>query len=107
MADVRELPPAEAMTWRLAFPEWRTVVLSAEALTVNNLDLKRDTATFHLHSGIVCFVAPVQGKVTGAVFVGNGVMSLDAPNQDEKKSLRLLTKEDEFLRSKGNFGTFG
>ncbi len=78
------------------YQQLRNIGLGAEAVTVNNLDLKRDTATFHLHSGTVCFVAPVQGKVTGAVFVGNGVMNLDAPNQDEKKSLRLLTKEDEF-----------
>ena len=91
---------AQTTTARLnadpVYQQLRNIGLGAEALTVNNLDLKRDTATFHLHSGIVCFVAPVQGKVTGAVFVGNGVMNLDAPNQDEKKSLRLLTKEDEF-----------
>ncbi len=78
------------------YQQLRTIGLGGEAVTVNNLDLKRDAATFHLHSGTVCFVAPVQGKVTGAVFVGNGAMNLDAPNQDEKKSLRLLTKEGEF-----------
>lgn len=78
------------------YQQLRNIGLGGEAVTVSNLDLKRDTATFHLHSGIVCFVGPVQGKVTGAVFVGNGGMNLDAPNLDEKKSLRLLTKEDEF-----------
>jgi hypothetical protein len=43
----------------------------------------------------VCFVAPVQGKVTGAVFVGDGNLVLDVP-PSERKMLKLLTKEDEF-----------
>src|SRR5580692_1843025 len=50
----------------------RNLALGGEAVSVSNLDLKRDAGTFHLRSGTVCFVAPVQGKVTGAVFVGDG-----------------------------------
>jgi hypothetical protein len=74
----------------------RNGTLSGEAVTVTNLELKRDAATFHLHSGTVCFVAPVEGKVTGAVFVGEGGLVLDPPQAAERNSLRLLTKEDEF-----------
>jgi hypothetical protein len=70
--------------------------LSGEAVSVRNLELKRDAATFHLHSGTVCFVAPVEGQVTGAVFVGEGGLVLDPPQAEERNSLRLLTKEDEF-----------
>jgi len=47
-------------------------------------------------AGTVCFVAPVQGKVTGAVFVGDGNMILDPRQASERASLKLLTKEDEF-----------
>lgn len=32
----------------------RNLTLSGEAVSVNNLDLKRDAGTFHLHSGTVC-----------------------------------------------------
>jgi hypothetical protein len=63
---------------------------------VKDFDLKRDAATFHF-SGAVCFVAPIQGHVTGAVFVGNGTMSLVPPIPIERSSLKLLTKEDEFV----------
>ncbi|HKW16545.1 MAG TPA: M1 family aminopeptidase [Terriglobales bacterium] len=78
------------------YQQLRNIALSSESVTVSNLDLKRDAATFHLRTGMVCFVAPVQGKVTGAVFVGDGNMVLDPPSLDEAKSLKLLTKENEF-----------
>ena len=73
----------------------RNLTLSGESVSVNNLDLKRDAGTFHLRSGSICFVAPVAGKVTGAVFVGDGNFVLDPPDS-EKKMLKLLTKENEF-----------
>jgi hypothetical protein len=78
------------------YRQLRDVGLSGEALAVNNLTLKRDAATFHLNSGSVCFLAPVQGKVTGAVFVGSGTMILEPPLPMEMSSLKLLTKENEF-----------
>jgi Peptidase family M1 domain len=79
------------------YQQLRNVGLSGEAVTVKDFDLKRDAATFHLHSGVVCFVPPVQGRVTGAVFVGDGNMVLDTPIAIERASLKLLTKEDEFV----------
>jgi hypothetical protein len=78
------------------YQQLRNLTLSGEAVSVTNFDLKRDAGTFHLHSGTVCFVTPVQGKVTGAVFVGEGNFVLDPPQESERKSLKLLTKEDEF-----------
>jgi hypothetical protein len=48
------------------YQQLRNVSLGSEAVTVKNLELKRDAVTFHLQSGTVCFVATVQGKVTGA-----------------------------------------
>lgn len=79
-----------------SYQSLRNGTLGAEAITVSNLDLKRDAGTFHLRSGTVCFVAPVQGKVTGAVFVGDGGFVLDPGIASERASLKLLTKEDEF-----------
>jgi hypothetical protein len=78
------------------YQQLRNLSLGSEAVSVNNFDLKRDAATFHLRSGTVCFVASVQGKVTGAVFVGDGNMILDPRQASERASLKLLTKEDEF-----------
>jgi len=79
------------------YQQLRNIGLGGVAVTVKNLELKRDAASFHMHSGTVCFVAPVQGKVTGAVFVGSGNMVLDPPIPTEKSSLKLLTKQDEFV----------
>jgi len=78
----------------------RNIGLSGEAVSVTNLNFTREAATFHLHSGTVCFLAPVNGKVTGAVFTGDGNFVLDPP-QSERAMLKLLTKEDEFSE---NFG---
>jgi hypothetical protein len=79
-----------------AYQQLRNLTLGGGAVSVTNFNLKRDAGTFHLRSGTVCFVAPVQGKVTGAVFTGDGNFVLDPPLESERKSLKLLTKEDEF-----------
>ena len=81
------------------YQQLRNLTLGGEAVSVSNFDLKRDAGTFHLHSGTVCFVTPVQGKVTGAVFTGDGNFVLDPPPESERQSLKLLTKENEFSES--------
>src|SRR5438045_133975 len=60
---------------------------------VNNLVLKRDAAVFTLRSGEVYFLPPVEGRVTGAVFVGEGEFSLTPPVECERHSLSLFTGE--------------
>lgn len=69
---------------------------------VNNLVLKRDAATFTLKSGEIHFLAPVEGRRTGAVFIGEGVMTLTPPVEHEKRSLALFTDkttlEEEFTQ---------
>jgi hypothetical protein len=66
---------------------------AGEYAAVNNLVLKRDAATFTLRSGEVYFLPPVEGRVTGAVFVGDGEFSLTPPIDCEKHSLSLFTGE--------------
>jgi hypothetical protein len=73
----------------------RNLTLGGEAVSVSNLDLKHDAGTFHLRSGTVCFTTPVQGKVTGAVFMGDGNFVISPP-PSEMGMLKLLTKENEF-----------
>jgi hypothetical protein len=74
----------------------RNLTLGSEAVSLTNFDLKRDAGTFRLNSGTVCFAPPVNGKVTGAVFAGDGLFLLTPPTETERKSLKFLTKEDEF-----------
>jgi hypothetical protein len=78
------------------YQQLRNLSLGGGAVTVSNLDLKRDAGIFHLRSGTICFVSPVQGRITGAVFTGDGSFVLNAPVESERLSLKLLTKGDEF-----------
>jgi len=83
-----------------SLPEYlalRHIALSGEAVGVNNLVLKRDLAVFKFNQGTFHFVAPVAGRITGAVFVGEGTLSLDPESAQERRSLSLLTKDDEFV----------
>src|SRR5215213_2473271 len=60
---------------------------------VNNLKLKRDAANFTLKSGELYFITPVEEKVTAAVFIGDGEMSLTPPTEVEKHSISIFTGE--------------
>jgi hypothetical protein len=93
------IPTARAQSGANSDPNYvalRNIGLGSEAFRVTNFDLKRDAATFRLISGTACFVPPVNGKVTGAVFVGDGAFLFEPPTASERKSLKFLTKEDEF-----------
>ena len=61
--------------------------------TVNNVVLRRDAATFTLKSGELYFAPPVEGRTVGAVFIGEGELTLTPPTDNEKRSLAIFTKE--------------
>jgi hypothetical protein len=63
---------------------------SGDYATVNNLVLKRDAGYFTLKSGAVYFTKPVEGRVTGGVFMGVGEFSLTPPIDVEKKHLEIF-----------------
>ncbi len=68
---------------------------SGEYATVNNLVIKRDTAIFTLLSGEIYFLEPVGGKTNGAVFIGNGEITLTPPVDAEKKMLNFFINSPE------------
>ena len=63
--------------------------------TVTNLVLTRDAAVFTLRSGEVYFGAPVEGRTTVAVFVGDGEMTLVPPTPIEKRSLAIFVDNEQ------------
>jgi hypothetical protein len=97
----RPAPPAVAAGQQPnadpTYQQLRTVGLSGEVAAASNLVLKRDAGTFTFRSGTFHFLAPVNGKVTGAVFLGEGSFSLMPPLEMEKKSLAILTKGQPFV----------
>lgn len=64
----------------------------AESVTVKDFTLVREGATIHFDQGTFNFYSPVEGRVTGAVFTGNGKFELAVKDASEQRSLALLTK---------------
>jgi predicted aconitase with swiveling domain len=68
--------------------------LSGGSAVVSGLALKRDRVNMTF-TGTFYFAAPVEGRVTGAVFIGNGTLRADVPPSDfEKANVRRLLKAD-------------
>ena len=63
---------------------------SGEYATVNNLVLKKDRAVFTLRSGEIYFLKEAQGRRTGAVFIGDGELSIDPGVFSERNSLQYF-----------------
>ncbi len=63
--------------------------------SVNNVVLKREGATFTLKSGEIYFLAPVESRFTGAVFMGDGEFTIVPPTAIEKNSLKIFTATPE------------
>ena len=75
---------------------------SGEYAKVNNLVFKKDAAVFTLKSGEIYFLEEAQGRRTGAVFFGEGNISIDPPVESEKRSLEYFVKsrvlKEEFTK---------
>ena len=71
---------------------------SGAVATVNGLVLKRDAATFKFNSGEIYFLTPVEGRVVGAVFLGDVEMRIVPPTEVEKRSLDSFTGAKLFNR---------
>jgi hypothetical protein len=50
------------------YQQLRGLMPGNDVITVNKLVLRRDAAIFTFRQGSIAFFAPVNGKVTGAVF---------------------------------------
>ena len=61
------------------------------ALSVENLTLQRDAFRFRFQKGVFQFVTPVEGRATGAVFVGEGTWELTPTNAGESRNLASRT----------------
>lgn len=81
-------PPAAAPGGNAVYEQLRHAALGGEAVTLSNYTLRRDGAIFKL-TGTVTFLEPVEGKVTGAVFSGDGVLGVQPPTAVEQRNLRV------------------
>jgi len=77
----------------------QTDEFSGDYAVVNNLQLKRDAANFNLKSGELYFITPVENRVTAAVFIGDGELTLTPPTEVEKNSIKIFTGEGGITES--------
>jgi hypothetical protein len=85
--------PANANAY---YQELRGLLPGGEVITVKDLELKRDEAVFTFKSGSFAFYGEVNGKVTGAVFKGEGHLHISPSNAEERHNLSVLTHSEEF-----------
>jgi len=70
----------------------RGALPAGEGVTVKDFTLEREGGVFHFEQGDFYFYGPVNGQVTGAVFVGKGRFELTLKDLSEQRSLAQLTK---------------
>jgi hypothetical protein len=90
--------PAAMGNTHPVYQELRGLVVGSEAYEVSDLVLTKDAASFTL-TGTLHLLPAVQGKVTGAVFLGQGRMAYTPPLAAERSMLAILTKGEEFAET--------
>jgi len=78
------------------YQQLRNLLPGEEVIAVNNLELRRDAGVFTFKHGNVAFYGEVNGKITGAVFKGEGHLHITPPTVQERHNLSIFTKSDVF-----------
>ena len=92
-------PPASMPNSDPTYQQLRRSQLGDATLAVHDFVLRREAGTFTFRSGTFSLLAPVNGRVTGAVFLGDGSFTLLPPSASEQHTLSLLTKEPKMEES--------
>src|SRR5215831_2367594 len=69
---------------------------TAKAMSVENLKLQKDAMTFVLKKGVVVPMLPIEGEVTGAIFMGEGTATLVPPTPMDAWFLKKYYGGDKF-----------
>jgi hypothetical protein len=64
---------------------------AGEAFDASAVTLERDALRFRFASGTLQFLAPVDGRIVGAVFNGSGTFEIDPANEMEREHLALVS----------------
>jgi hypothetical protein len=78
------------------YQQLRNLLPGGDVVAVKDLELKRDEAVFTFKSGSFAFYGEVNGKVTGAVFKGEGHLHLTPSSTEERHNLSVLTHNEQF-----------
>ncbi len=78
------------------YTQLRNLLPGGEVVAVSNLELHRDAATFTFRHGSFAFYGEVNGKVTGAVFKGDGHLHVTPPTAEERHNLSVTAHTEQF-----------
>jgi hypothetical protein len=78
------------------YQQLRSLLPGGEVIAVSNLELRRDAAVFTFRHGNIAFYGEVNGKVTGAVFRGDGHLHITPPTVAERHNLAIVAHTEEF-----------
>jgi Peptidase family M1 domain len=78
------------------YQQLRGLLPGGEVIAVNNLELRRDAAVFTFRHGNFAFYGEVNGKVTGAVFKGDGHLHITPPTVAERHNLSIVSHTEQF-----------
>ena len=93
-ASMHPLLAQRAPNANATYQQLRGLSPASDAVTVKDFVLKRDAAEFTFRSGSFAFYGPVNGKITGAVFKGQGHLHITPPTAEERHNLSVLTHSD-------------
>lgn len=91
----RPLPAQHAPNANALYQQLRGLLPGGEVITIKDFELHRDAAAFTLRSGSIAFYGAVNGKITGAVFKGDGHLHVTPPNAEERHNLSIFTHAEE------------
>jgi hypothetical protein len=95
-ASTLPIPPRALANNEPAYVRLRNIKVGPEVVHVKDFTLKRDAGVFTFRTGAFYLLEPVDGKVTGAVFVGDASFALKPPLGVEQRNLAILTKGQPF-----------
>ena len=90
--DLPTAPPNELLQ---LYQQLRSMQGGDQGAVAENLEWKRDAATFTFLDGRLTFAQPLAGHVLAAVFEGRGRIELKPPTQIEQHQLARFTKSPE------------
>jgi len=96
VAGLSSLPAQHPGNSNSFYQQLRGLLPGGETIQVANFDLKRDAAVFALRKGSITFYGEVNGKVTGAVFRGDGHLHITPPTAEERHNLQIVSHTEEF-----------
>jgi hypothetical protein len=89
-----KLETARSANANALYQALRTRTVNGPAFTVKNLALRRDAGIFTFSDGTFYLYSEVNGKVTGAVFLGTGSLHVEPPTTMERRQLKMVMKTE-------------